>query len=236
MLSVVVPCYNESARLAGTFEGLDRLVSALGEAPEVLLVDDGSEDRTLALARELAADRPWVQVIAAPHRGKGGAIRQGVRRSTGDWVVLADADWSVSPEALLALLPPLGPAADVVVGSREEDGAVRRDEPTYRHLLGRGFNALVQLLLPGVEDSQCGYKALRGPAARRLFDRCRLDGWAFDVELLYLARRWGLAVETVPVEWTFREDSRVRPARDAPRMAIDLARIALNARRGRYDP
>lgn len=227
-VSVIVPCFNEERRLPRTFAGIDALPPVV---TEVIVVDDGSADRTAALARELAASRPHVQVVAAPHRGKGGAVRAGVLASHGEWVCFADADWSVAPTDLLEFLPPRAPAADILVATREGLGAERRGEPWPRHVAGRVFNALVRrTALSGLQDTQCGFKMFRGDVARSLFVDLATGGWAFDVEVLCRAHARGYRIREVPVAWTYDPDSRVRPG-DAFRMAWDVAGVALRHRR-----
>ncbi len=231
-VSIVVPCFDEAHRLDSCFEGLDRARRALGVASEVLIVDDGSRDATAEIAEAHAAARADVRVLREPHRGKGGAVRAGVLAARGAWVVMADADWSLDPEDLGALLPPCAPDADVVIASREHTGAHRFDEPEHRHLMGRVFNRLVQVLvLPGVQDSQCGYKAFRQPSARALFEALETVGWAFDVEVIARAQKEGLRIVTVPVAWRWRADSRVRHVRDTLAMSLDVWRIRGRMRR-----
>jgi dolichyl-phosphate beta-glucosyltransferase len=231
LLSLVVPCYDEAHRLPSTFEGLRALQRALPFRLEVLLVDDGSRDDTSPLAARLGADLPGFRLLSEPHRGKGGALRAGVLAARGEYVFLADADWSMPPEQVLAFLPPALVDFDVAIASREVEGAVRHGEPLRRHLLGRAFNRLVQLaVLPGIEDSQCGFKCLRRDAAVALFDRSRTDGWAFDVELLVLARERGLRIREIPIDWHYRADSRLRPGRDGLAMARDVLMLAVRHR------
>ncbi|MSQ01729.1 MAG: glycosyltransferase [Myxococcales bacterium] len=222
-VTVVIPCFNEVRRLASTFAGIDRLPDVV---TEVVLVDDGSSDGTLALALALASRRNRVRVLAEPHRGKGGAVRAGVLTSQAAWVCFADADWSVPPDGVLDFLPPRAPVADVLVATREAVASRRVGEPRHRHLLGRAFNAWVRAVaLPGLQDSQCGFKVFRGDAARALFGPLSTSGWAFDVELLRRAQLAGLRIAEVPVVWTHDGDSRVRVGRDALGMAAEVVRI-----------
>ncbi len=222
-VTLVIPCFNEARRLATTFAGIDRLPSIV---TDVVLVDDGSTDDTLALLTALAAERAHVRVETGPHRGKGGAVRAGVLSSQAAWVCFADADWSVPPEGVLDFLPPRAPVADVLVATREGAASRRLGEPRHRHVLGRAFNAWVRAMaLPGLQDSQCGFKAFRGDVARELFGALVTTGWAFDVEVLRRAQLAGLRVEEVPVVWTHDADSRVRVGRDALGMAAAVVRI-----------
>ncbi len=238
LLTVVVPCYDEAHRLEATFQGLRTLLAALPFPVELVVVDDGSRDETAALAERLGAELPGFRLLREPHRGKGGALRAGVRQATGEYVFLADADWSMPPEQVLAFLPPALVDFDLAIASREVVGAVRHGEPLRRHLLGRAFNRLVQLaVLPGIEDSQCGFKCLRRPVALQLFEAGSCEGWAFDVELLVLARQRGLRVREVPIDWHYRADSRLRPGRDGLSMGTEVLRLALRHRiLGRFRP
>ena len=245
-LSLIIPAYNEGARLGDTLSAVTAYLRAQRYRWEVLVVDDGSADDTLALATGFAREHPNVAVVANPHRGKAYAVRSGVARARGKVVGFTDADLSTPIEALGAVLPRLADGYDVVIGSREGAGAVRRDEPLHRHLMGRAFNGLVQLLaLPGIQDSQCGFKALRGPVAHELFGAVLLYGegarpprgpavTGFDVELLYLARRRGYRIAEVPVCWRHFQNSKVNPLRDSWRLLRDVLTVRLNAWLGRY--
>jgi glycosyltransferase involved in cell wall biosynthesis len=228
-LSVVIPLYDEARRVADGVVGVEALRTLVGPL-EVIWVDDGSTDATLAAlaARAEAGDI----VLAEPHRGKGGALRAGVARATGDRVLLADVDWSVPPAEVRALL---AVDADLVIATREGPGARRIGEPEWRHWMGRAFNTAVRLAV-GVPhaDTQCGCKLLRGAVAHALFDGLTLEGWAYDVELLALAHLRRHRVVEVPVEWRFEADSRVRPLRDAVAMAREVWRVRENVRAGRY--
>ena len=232
-LSVVIPLFQEERRLATGLAGLARLAGLLAEPPELILVDDGSSDDTLALARRHAP--PDAMVIEVPHRGKGAALAAGVAAARGDRILLTDVDWSVPPEEIPRLL---ALDADMVLATREGVGARRIGEPIWRHLVGRGFNALVRAaVLPGIQDTQCGCKLLRAGPARDLFAAQRVTGWAWDVEILALAQARGLEVREVAVAWRFEPDSRLRLLRDAPAMVRDVLRVrrALRAARSGKD-
>ena len=245
-LSLVVPAYNEGGRLGET---LGAIVGYLDRQPyrwELIVVDDGSTDDTLELATAFAGRDPRVVAVANPHRGKAYTVRSGVARARGKVIGFTDADLATPIDSLDRALPLLADGSDVVIGSREGQGAVRRDEPFYRHLMGRVFNGLVQLLaLPGIQDTQCGFKILRGPVARELFGALLLYGddtpppkgpavTAFDVELLYLARRRGYRIAAMPVLWRYVSGSKVSSLRDSIRLFRDVVMVRLNALRGRY--
>lgn len=229
-LSVVVPLYDEARRLQAGLEGLAWLRRLHPGPVEALLVDDGSTDTTLALAR--AAEDQHTRVLAEPHRGKGGAVRAGLLAATGARVLVTDVDWSVSPPEVLRVLEVEG---EVVVATREGRGARRLGEPWHRHLLGRVFNKLVQsALLAGHEDTQCGCKVLSAEVVADLGPRLVAEGWAYDVELLYLAHLRGWSVIERPVTWRHEVDSRLRPGVDALAMAREVLSIRRRARQGAY--
>jgi dolichyl-phosphate beta-glucosyltransferase len=246
-LSLVIPAYEEGDRLEHTFAGIRAWRAQPPCRPlEVVLVDDGSSDDTLARFRAFAEAEPLVRVIANDHRGKGYAVRSGVLAARGERILFSDADLSAPLDEARHLLRALAEGADVAIGSRELPGSSRAEEPAYRHLLGRGFNWLVQAtLVPGVRDTQCGFKLFRREAARAIFTRLRRYGedapqvagpmvTAFDVEVLYLARRLGYRIAEVPVHWVHAEGSKVRPLTDALRMARDVALVRWGAWRGDY--
>ncbi len=229
-LSVVIPLYNEERRLAEGLDGLAALRRSVREPVQAVWVDDGSADDTLAALK--AHIFPGDLVLAEPHRGKGGALRAGVGAATGDRLLLVDVDWSVPPGEIAALL---AVDADIVMATREGEGARRVDEPAWRHWTGRAFNTLVQRwVLDGIEDTQCGCKLVRRTAATDLFSRLTVQGWAYDVELLTAARARGYTMVEVPVEWRYAADTRVRLVRDGVAMARDVWRVRRNARAGRY--
>jgi glycosyltransferase involved in cell wall biosynthesis len=234
-LSLVIPAYNEAARLPATFDALAAYFAGQPYTVEVLVVDDGSTDATADVARGRAARWPAVRLLALPHRGKGHAVRAGVLASRGAYVFLCDADLSMPIAELAKFLPGTMRDAEIAIASREGPGARRFDEPFARHLMGRAFNAVVRLLvLPGIQDSQCGFKCLRGEAGRALAAAQTLDGWGFDVEWLAVARHWGYHVVEVPILWYCSASSRVRPLRDSWAMLGDVLRVRRNLRRGCY--
>lgn len=233
-LSVVIPAYDEEARLPGTLERILAYLSQQALSFEVLAVDDGSSDRTAELVEAVAARDQRVRLIRQPHRGKGAAVRAGALAAAGRQVLFCDADLS-HPVDGLTRLPALLDGAQVVIASREGEGSNRLGEPFYRHLMGRAFNLLVRLLaVPGVQDTQCGLKCFPREVARELFSRQRVDGFGFDVELLFLARKRGYRILEVPVTWRHVPASRVDPLRDTLRMLRDVLRVRLNDLRGMY--
>lgn len=226
-LSVVIPAYNEERRLGGTVEGVRRYLDDAHARYELVLVDDGSQDRTLALMRQLASSAPNVQVVALrPNRGKGRAVAEGVRVARGALVLFSDADFSTSIDELTKLEAAIIEGADVAIGSRAAPGAREIDQPLHRRVMGRTFNILVRLVVGGrFQDTQCGFKLFRAPAAHQLFAGLRIDGFAFDVEVLLRARRAGMRVVEVPVRWLNSDATRVSPIRHSLQMLRDLIRL-----------
>ena len=202
---------------------------------DILVVDDGSTDDTAQVVGEFAGACPRIGLLSVAHGGKGWAVRNGMLHSRGEYRFLCDADLSMPIEQISRFLPPAMEECDIAIGSRELPKARRIGEPSRRHLMGRMFNGLVRLaVLPGISDTQCGFKCFRGSVVERLFGSQVLSGFAFDVELLFLARKQGLRIVEVPIDWHYRALSRVRPFRDSLSMAIDVTRIRWNHLRGRY--
>ncbi len=229
-LSIVVPAYEEALRLGPT---LDRLGAWMAEQPfevELLVVDDGSEDATIEVARERVASQPGLRPLRYDqNRGKGYAVGHGVAHAKGERVLFSDADLSTPIEEYGRLAARLDEGYDVAIGSRAlADSRLEKRQPLYRELMGRTFNLLVQAtVFPGIRDTQCGFKLFTAEAARDCFSLRRIDGFAFDVEVLFVARRLGLRVAEVPVVWINDEASRVDPIRHSLRMMRDIARIRL---------
>jgi dolichyl-phosphate beta-glucosyltransferase len=202
-LSIVVPSFNEQQRLRTTLRLLHAYLEEARIDHELILVDDGSTDGTLALMRQEATQRPRVRVVAIlPNRGKGRAVKEGVRVAIGSMVLVTDADLSTPVEQLERLRAALDGGADIGIGSRAAPGAREVDQPIHRRLMGKTFNRLVRaLILPGYRDTQCGFKLFRGDIARTLFRSLVIEGFAFDVEILWRAEQAGLRIQEVPVGW-----------------------------------
>jgi dolichyl-phosphate beta-glucosyltransferase len=228
--SLIVPAFDEAARIE---RAISEIAAWRGRRPggwewEVIVVDDGSSDGTAELARAAAKrhDLPLTILSHGRNRGKGAAIRTGILAATGDPVLVSDADLSTPLEEWTKLAERL-PTSPVAIGSRAVDETlVRKRQPFYRQFMGKSFNAFVRLLaVPGIGDTQCGFKLFRGDVARDLFSRARIDRFAYDVEILYLARRRGIAIAEVPVLWFNSPESKVAVVSDSLRMLRDLLRI-----------
>lgn len=227
-MSVVIPAFDEEARLPGTLARVAAFLTTTQRwlPAEIIVADDGSRDRTVALAQSFAVpDGVDLRVVRLPsNRGKGAAVRAGVLASAGERVLISDADLATPIEELDNLA---SSGADLAVGSRglRRELIVKR-QPLPRDVLGRVFNRAIRLLgLTRLSDTQCGFKLLDGTLARRLAAEQRLDGFAFDIELLARARRLGARIVEVPVRWTHIEESRVRPLRHGLAMVLDALRI-----------
>lgn len=234
-LSIIIPAHNEERRLPQTLEQVVAFVKKQSFTVEVLVVENGSRDQTLQVAQDFAARYPFIQAIHEAQPGKGRAIRKGMLAAKGDYRFFADADFSMPVDEISRFLPP-NIDAPIVIASREGPGAIRYDEPAYRHFTGRIFNGIIRLIvLHDLDDTQCGFKMFRADVAKELFPRQTLMGWSFDVELLYIARKRGYPIREIGVPWYFNAESKVNVLRDSWRMFTDLIQIRSNGRRGLYD-
>jgi len=235
-LSIVIPAHNEENRLPQTLEQVVSFAAGQSFETEVVVVENASHDRTLEVGNEFASRHAsMIRVIHEELPGKGRAVQKGMLTARGAYRFFADADFSMPAAEIMRFIPP---AVDVpiAIGSREAPGAVRYNEPFYRHLTGRVFNTLIRILvLPTLNDTQCGFKMFRADAADNLFRRQILMGWSFDVELLYIASRCGYPILEVPIPWYFNPESKINVFRDSWRMFTDLLAIRYNGRMGRYD-
>jgi dolichyl-phosphate beta-glucosyltransferase len=235
-LSIVVPAYNEEGRLPQTLPLIVDFLRSQTYPSEVIVVDDGSVDSTASVAEGIAADAPLVRLIRNEHRGKGYAVKTGVMAAGGDYIFLCDADLSMPIEEVANFLPPSLGDYDVAIGSREVEGARRYDEPGLRHLMGRVFNTLVRLLaVRGFQDTQAGFKCFAREAAHEMFPYQTMDGFGFDVEILFIAQKRGYRIVEVPINWYYMSNSRVSPVSDSVRMFREILEVRLNNLRGLYD-
>jgi len=238
-LSIVIPAYNEAQRLPRSLQVISTFLQEAGwsDQTEVIVVDDGSTDQTIASVQPFTDHWPQLIVIPMPHHGKGAAIKAGVKHATGDFVFFCDTDLSMPINEIVKFLPPQGPDSQIIIGSREVAGAKRYNEPVYRHVMGRIFNRLVQLLvLPGIEDTQCGFKCLQRGVAATLCAEQRLTGMSFDVELLALAKLHGYTITEIPINWYHERDSRVRPLQDSLNMVREVFAMRRRLKNLPYSP
>ena len=235
-LSIVVPAYDEEKRLGASLKRMLAYFDSMRYPFEILVVDDGSTDDTVRLVNTISACRPQVRLISyKPNRGKGYAVRQGMLEARGERVLFCDADLATPIEEVEHLLAKLDEGYDIAIGSRDVKGSeLIKRQSAIREFGGKFFNHLVQAIaVPGIHDTQCGFKLFTQNAAQSIFRRCQVDHFAFDVEVLYLAIRFcGMRVAEVPVRWAHMEGSKVRFLRDAVRMFKTLFRIRMT----RYEP
>lgn len=234
-LSVIIPAHNEENRLPDTLEQVLRFLEGQSFTSEVIIVENGSADQTFEVAQEFARRHGHVRVLQS-ERGKGAAVKCGMLAAQGEFRFMCDADLSMPVEEIGKFIPPTLDGFDIAIASREAKGAVRYNEPTYRHLGGRGINFIIQtLILPGLNDTQCGFKCFRADVAEDIFSMQSLPGWSFDIELLYVAHKRGYRIREIPINWYYQPETKVSALRDALQMIKDIFRIHANARRGLYN-
>lgn len=238
-LSIILPAYNEEANLKRTVTSIAEYCDVKQYLHEILIVDDGSTDRTAEITHVIAASNPHVSLLShESNRGKGAAVRTGVQSATGDIVAFLDADGSTPVSELDAFFPYLDAGYDIVIGSRYlAASTITRKQPLLRTVIGRIGNLIIQLLLlPGIVDTQCGCKVFTREAAQKLFTRQRIDGWGFDMEILAIARLHELRIKEIPVSWcdATNRSSRFRPIKDLHRTLVELYEIKMSILRGHY--
>jgi len=236
-LSIVIPAYNEAARLPASLEAIVDFLGSKPYSAEVVVVDNNSKDGTGAIIQDFAARSACVRGLFEGTQGKGAAVRTGMLAARGDYRFICDADLSMPITELDKFLPPQLAGYDIAIASREAPGAVRYHEPWHRHVMGRVFNTIVRVLaVPGLQDTQCGFKMFRAEVAEALFPLQTMNGWSFDVEILYAARRRRYRVVEVPIHWYYGENTRISPLRDSLDMFVEVLRIRRNGLRGLYTP
>jgi glycosyltransferase involved in cell wall biosynthesis len=235
--SIIIPAYNESERITAT---LDKVLAYIEEQKwdaEVLVVNDGSRDQTPAIVREYAARHPRVRLLENPgNRGKGYSVRHGMMEAKGDLLLFSDADLSSPIYEAPKLFDALAAGADVAIGSRWLQRELQTErQPLYRQFFGRAFNLMLRALLGlPFKDTQCGFKAFTRRAAAAIFPLQRIERWGFDPELLFLARKLGLTVREVPVEWAHDQRSKIHPLRDGLAIFLEMLKIRWNNLTGKY--
>lgn len=234
-LSVIIPAFNEEQRLPKT---LDQVLTFLKSQPyqsEILVVENASQDNTYQVAEQFASQHNTqelpVEVIRESVQGKGAAVKRGIFATKGEYRFMCDADLSMPVTEINRFFPPNLEQVDISIASREAPGAVRYNEPTYRHLVGRVFNTLIRILaLPGLNDTQCGFKCFRAPIAEELFNEMTITGWSFDVEILYLAQQCSYRIMEIPIPWYYNPDSHISVFKDSMQMALDIFKIRFRSR------
>lgn len=235
-LSIVIPAHNEEKRLPPSLHKIDAFLKTQDYTAEVLIVENGSQDNTAAVAKEYAGRYPYIRVMEVDTRGKGRAVKAGMLAAKGQYRFICDADLSMPIDELVHFLPPYAEGNDVIIASREAHGARRVGEPLYRHLMGRINTLIIKLFaLRGYEDTQCGFKMFKADVADDLFTVQQLNGIGFDVELLYIAGKRGYSVKEQPITWYFDPYSTMRLVDDSLHMLKEIFEIRQNWRKGYYD-
>ena len=235
-LSVVIPAYNEEDRIGPTLNAMAAYLQSQSYSWDMLIVSDGSSDRTEEIAEEFCKDRSNAHLIAyKPNRGKGNAVRVGIIAATGERVLFMDADLATPPEETSKVMAHMDQGADVVIGSRPlKESQLEVRQPLHREAFGRMSNMLVQLIgVRGIKDTQCGFKLFTHNAAQEIFKRQKMNGFSFDMEVLMIARDLGLRIDEVPIRWADQKGSKVVLWRDAPKVLIDLFRMRMMGKRKR---
>ena len=236
-LSIIIPAFNEEKRLPRTLEQVFNFVQNQSYVSEVLIIENGSSDRTFEVAQDYANNNPQCFAIRNSIRGKGLAVRKGMLMATGQYRFMCDADLSMPILEINRFLPPALENFDIAIASREAKGSVRYNEPAYRHWGGRGINLIIRLLvLPGLRDTQCGFKCFRADVAKEIFKYQTFSGISFDAEILYIARLRGLKIVELPIPWYYSDESRINLLTDTLALIRDLITIRRKPRSGRYDP
>ncbi len=235
LLSIVIPAHNEEYRLPPSLQKIDAFLQKQPYEAEVIIVENGSKDRTVEVAEAFAKEHPYVRVIEAAVRGKGLAVKVGMLAARGEYRFICDADLSMRIEDVTYFLPPHVDDYDIIIASREGKGAQRVGEPEYRHLMGRINNWIIKLgAVRGFEDTQCGFKMFRREVAEDLFSVQQMVGIGFDVELIFIAKKRGYKIKEVPITWYFDADSRMRLIQDSLNILLEILAIRRNWSNGVY--
>jgi dolichyl-phosphate beta-glucosyltransferase len=236
--SIVIPAYNEAARIGNALESVVACTRQRGWNAEVVVVDDGSRDATADIVRLYAQDHPEVRMLQNPgNHGKGYSVRNGLLHSFGEIVMFTDADLSAPIEEAEGLFAAIAAGADIAIGSRWLERARQTiRQPLYRQIFGRCFNGVTRAVmgLP-YADTQCGFKAFTRAAAQTIFQLQTIERWGFDPEILFIARKRGYRIDEVPVSWAHDERTRISYLKDGMRMLQDIAIVRWNALLGRYN-
>jgi dolichyl-phosphate beta-glucosyltransferase len=235
LLSIIIPAYNEQERLPTSLDQVVEFAARQDYGIEVIVVNNNSSDRTPEIAADYASRYECIRALDEPHQGKGAAVKAGIMAGKGDYLFVCDADFSMPVEEIAKFMPPALNGYDIAIASRELPDSRRIEEPDYRHLMGRVFNFVVRVLaIPKLNDTQCGFKVFSRDVAEKVFPMQTIDGWAFDVEILFIAQRLGYSIVEVPITWHYMPQSRISPLRDSVNMLVEVIRVRLNGWRGKY--
>ncbi len=236
-LSIIVPAHNEESRLTDTLSQLRDFCELQPFSTEIIIAENASVDNTLVIANDFASRYPGLMVLHDDRPGKGLAIQAGMLAAQGEYRFICDADLSMPVREITRFLPPSLVGVDIAIASREAPGAIRYNEPAMRHFVGRVFNNLVRLIiLPGLQDTQCGFKCFTQEAAETLFPLQTVTGWTFDVEILAIAQRLGFKIVEVPIPWYYFGNSKVRVLKDSMKMGLDLLHIRTSINKRKFKP
>jgi glycosyltransferase involved in cell wall biosynthesis len=233
-LSIIFPAYNEERRISSTLEKTITFLKDRSYSSEIIVVENGSSDNTFQVVSSFVNVFPQLKVLREERRGKGLAVKRGMLEATGQYRFICDVDLSMPIEEVSRFIPP-NSDNDITIASREAPGAKRYNEPEYRHFIGRIFNFIVRVMaIPGYHDTQCGFKCFSAKAAEELFPYQTINGWTFDVEILYVARKLGYKIFELGIPWYHDPHSKVKVFKDSFQMMLDLIKIRLNNLRGTY--
>jgi len=236
LLSIIIPALNEERRLPPSLEKIDAFLKTQPFSAEVIVVDNGSKDRTAEIVRDFSVEHPYVRLIQLKERGKGRAVKAGMLEAKGDYRFICDTDLSMPIEEIVKFLPPHSDGYDISIATREGKDARRIDEPEYRHFMGRVNNLIIKFTaVRGFEDTQCGFKMFNRESAEDLFGVQLMNGIGFDVEILFIAKRRGYKIREVPITWYFDPDSKIRLVQDSLNMLREIWEIRQNWRKGLYE-
>lgn len=233
-LSIIFPAHNEEGRIAVSLQKTIAFLKKQLYSSEILVIENGSSDNTFGIANSFKDEYPSLRVVHEERRGKGLAVKRGMHDAAGEYRFICDVDLSMPIDEVNRFLPPQL-TSDITIASREGAGARRFNEPEYRHVIGRMFNLIVRIFaLPGLNDTQCGFKCFSAQAINELLPYMTIDGWTFDVEFLYVARKFGYSVKELGIPWYHDPNSKVKVFRDGFQMFMDLLKIRVNDLRGLY--
>ncbi len=235
-LSIIIPAYNEESNISGTLSEVAEYLESRNFSCEVIVIDDGSKDATVEIARQFGGKIPNLKIIeSSPNGGKGYVLKKAIFQSNGEYVMFMDADSSVSVSELDNFLPLLEEETDVYIASRRVPGA-KVSMPQSREILGKVYIFFSKVLL-GIEvnDINCGFKLFKGKVAKEVFSKQIMGDWSFDAEVLFIVGKYGYKIKEIPVEWIYKDTSKVRPIRDGINSFISLVKIRVNNLSGKYE-
>jgi dolichyl-phosphate beta-glucosyltransferase len=235
-LSVVIPAYNEEKRISETLKKIESYLHSNHLDYEIIIVDDGSKDNTLGVIYNSVSDKSRLSVLVNEiNRGKGYSVKRGMLSAKGDLILFSDADLS-TPITELDKFLPLIPQYDIIIGSRGlKESNIIDYQPLYRRMMGRMFSSIVKIFsLRGISDSQCGFKLFKSSAVKKIFTNQQIERWGFDVEILYLAKKWGYSIKEMPVTWVNSKGSKLNALKDPLTMFFDILKIRFYDLSGKY--